>query len=97
MPLFSCFNPARRRGFSSRASVQKHIQQNDICAEYDAATILYGYSDESDLDIDSISPEVVEENINNIDNNDNFSIGIDDDDKDDDDNNSDFKRQQISE
>ena len=94
MSLFSCFNPACCKGFSSRASVQNHRQKYDICAEDTSVTIMCPFSDESDLDTDSISPEVVEENINNIDNNDNFSIGIDDDD--DDDNNSESKRQQIS-
>ena len=84
MSLFSCFNPACGRGFSTRGDVQKHMQEKDICAKYTVATILCPSSDESDLDTYSISPQVVEENNNNIDNNDNFSIGIDDEDDDDD-------------
>ena len=92
MSLFSCFNPACCRGFNTRGGVQTHMRQNDICAKYAANTIMCASSDESDSDIDRIFLEVVGENNNNIDNNDNFSIGINDDD-DDDDNNNDSKRQ----
>ena len=91
LPLFSCFNPACCRGFSTRRGVENHMHQNVICAKYAAVTILYVSSDESDLDTDNNSPEVVEENTNILDNNDNFSIGIDDDD-DDDNNNSELKK-----
>ena len=94
MSLFKCFNPACLREFRKKGGVLKHMEKNNICAEYAAATVLYASSDESDSDTGSISLEVVEGNNNIIDNNDNFSIGIDDDDDDD---NSESKRQRISE
>ena len=99
MSLFSCFNPTCCRGFNTKYGMEQHMRRFVTCAEYAAATIMYA-TDESDSEIDSISPEAEGDILNNDDDN-NCSIGIevadDDDDDDDDDNINEPKQQRIGE
>ena len=94
MPLFRCFNPECSRGFSTNFGLQCIWIKKKIAASLLKIQLCVFLLMNLIWTLPVFPPEVVEEINNNIDNNDNFSIGIDDDDDDD---NSESKRQQISE
>ena len=62
MSLFSCFNPAYCRGFSTRRGMEHHIRKKKHCTKYTEAIILFTCSGKSDLDTDSNSLDLIDKN-----------------------------------